>query len=325
MAWTWQDGERTIRFGRGAAATAGELLSDGHVLLTTPRAEPAGAHLAEEAARVVHVPAGHVDHLAEELLDDLRTPRELVALGGGRVIDTAKAIGAVTGARVVAIPTTLSAAEMTAIHRLPASAPPGTKLVRPAVVVNDPDLCASQPPPALAASAANSLSHAIEGPLTPRTSPVPSLAAEEAVRLIDTAYLVEDEPPGATGREQLALAALLAGYTIDATGYGLHHVLSQTLVREAGSGHGPSNAAMLPHSIGALDRRSDGRLDRDGSLRALAEKLARLAGASRLRDIGVERDALARCAAAAAQRPQLEATPPRADEAELLSLYEEAW
>ena len=46
----------------------------------------------------------------------------LVALGGGRVIDVAKAIAAVTGAAVAAIPTTMSGAEMTGIHRLPAGA-----------------------------------------------------------------------------------------------------------------------------------------------------------------------------------------------------------
>ena len=45
--------------------------------------------------------------------------RSLVAFGGGRVIDTAKAIAAVRGARVAAIPTTLSGAEMTVIHKLP--------------------------------------------------------------------------------------------------------------------------------------------------------------------------------------------------------------
>jgi hypothetical protein len=32
------DGERTIRFGRGTVATAGEPLGSGYTLLTTPRA-----------------------------------------------------------------------------------------------------------------------------------------------------------------------------------------------------------------------------------------------------------------------------------------------
>ena len=42
----------------------------------------------------------------------------LVALGGGRVIDVAKALAAADPPRrVAAIPTTLSGAEMTAVHR----------------------------------------------------------------------------------------------------------------------------------------------------------------------------------------------------------------
>ncbi len=58
---------------------------------------------------------------AAALLERVGSSR-LVALGGGRVIDTAKAIASVTGAEVAAIPTTLSGAEMTGIHRLPAGA-----------------------------------------------------------------------------------------------------------------------------------------------------------------------------------------------------------
>ena len=70
----------------------------------------------------------------------------LVALGGGRVIDTAKAIGGVTGLPVAAIPTTLSGAELTAFHRIPAGVE-GAHMVRPSLVVADPLLMASQPPP----------------------------------------------------------------------------------------------------------------------------------------------------------------------------------
>ena len=69
-------------------------------------------------------------------LDEIGSER-LVALGGGRVIDTAKAIAAVRGGSVAAVPTTLSGAEMTAIHRLPAGAS-GASGVRPELVLADP-------------------------------------------------------------------------------------------------------------------------------------------------------------------------------------------
>jgi alcohol dehydrogenase class IV len=317
----WHDGERVIHFGRGRIAEAVEMLPDGYVLLTTERAQGDAPQVVEAAQEVHLVGPGLVDELSAELLSQVGGDGMVVALGGGRVVDTAKAVGGATGRPAGAIPTTLSAAEMTKIHRTPAGAH-DAKRIRPAFVLNDPALCASQPPAELAASAANSLAHAVEAQCTTLASPVPTLAAREAARLTDAAYAGEIED---VHRDQLALAALLSGYAIDASWYGLHHVMSQTLVRVGGAGHGPANAAMLPHTIGALERRRPGYVDPDESLRDLARRLAEHAGADAISKIGVERERLNDCAHAAAQRAELDLTPPRADEAELLALYEEAW
>jgi alcohol dehydrogenase class IV len=244
----------------------------------------------------------------------------LVALGGGRVIDVAKALAAADPPRrVAAIPTTLSGAEMTAVHRHVAGLPLDTPRVRPAIVINDPALCASQPVPELAASAGNALGHAVEGPLTPLRNPTARLAAGEAIRLLDGGLPPEDDPD----RPALALGALLAGYVIGSTGYGLHHVHSQTLVRFAGIDHGPANAIMLPHSIDALVKRFPS--DVDPIARGLAERLCQLTGTTRLRDLGVTESSLETCADEAASRPELHLTPPPADRSELLSLYGAAW
>src|SRR5690349_1954445 len=111
----WDDGERLIRFGRGALADAPELLGENPTLLTTERAAESAPAVVAQAGHVYRVNAGPVDALAAELLDvvDAAPPAStLVALGGGRVIDVAKAIAAAAPPRrVVAIPTTLSAAE----------------------------------------------------------------------------------------------------------------------------------------------------------------------------------------------------------------------
>jgi alcohol dehydrogenase class IV len=324
--FTWRDGERTIRFGRGAIADAVETLGgEGYALLTTERAAAMAPNVVEAAAAVHTLGPGRVDELAGELLGAVARER-VVALGGGRVVDTAKALAAASGGTQVAmaVPTTLSGAEMTRIHRRAAGADQRAPTVRPRVVVNDPDLSASQPLADLAASALNALGHAVEGPCTPLANPVATLAAHEGARLL--ARSLSRQPD----REALALGALLAGYVIDSTGYGLHHVLSQTLVRLGGASHGQANAVLLPHTAGALAWRFPERMEAlgvalEGDPAEVAARMCELAGATRLRDIGVEREALAECAEAAAERPELDLTPPRADRAELLALYEGAW
>jgi alcohol dehydrogenase class IV len=156
-------------------------------------------------------------------------------------------------------------------------------------------------------------------------SPVPTLAAHHAARLIAAAYM-GDEPD----RDALALASLLSGYAIDGAWYGLSHVCSQTLVRVGGAGHGQANAAVLPHTAAALRARFPDGLEAldhavGGSIEDLAADLATRAGASQIRDLGVSQDALAACASAASQRAELKQTPPPADEAELLGIYQAAW
>jgi alcohol dehydrogenase class IV len=324
----WQDGERVVAFGRGAAISAAGELGDGFVLLSTERAVASAPEIAERAARVHLVRSGRVDEIAAELLPEV--DGELIAgLGGGRVIDTAKAIAAARGSdgvRVAAIPTTLSGAEMTRVHRHAAGVAADTKRVRPAVVINDPVLSASQELPGLAASALNALGHAAEAPLTPFANPVSTLAALDGAGRVVSALQTPEDPD----RDELALGALLAGYAIDSAIYGLHHVLSQTLARHGGIGHGTANAIMLPHSLRALASRFPDRLERFGEALGgdpieVAARLVPLTGATRLQDAGVEHDALEHCAEEAAERAELGLTPPAADAEELLGLYESAW
>lgn len=91
--FTWYDGERVVRFGRGAIADAPALLDDGYVLLTTERAAPAAPDVVAGAAAVHHVPNGLVEEVSAELLDAVDGSL-LVGLGGGRVVDVAKALAA---------------------------------------------------------------------------------------------------------------------------------------------------------------------------------------------------------------------------------------
>ena len=74
--------------------------------------------------------------------------------------------------------------------------------MRPALVIADPALMASQPMPDLAASAMNALAHAIEALYTPLANPVAEMAALRAAELI--AEGLEPEEPDRTA---LALGA----------------------------------------------------------------------------------------------------------------------
>ena len=326
-AFAWRDGERLIRFGRDVAAEAVAALGGpGYMLLTTPRALAMLPAVGEAAGRVHHVPAGSVPALATAALAQTRGGR-VVALGGGRVIDVAKAVAAARGAgtRAMAIPTTLSGAEMTRGHRHATGVSESTPRVRCSVVVTDPELAASQPDAELAASALNALGHAVEGPCTVAAHPVAALVAHDAARRLVGAFA------GAKpDRDELALGALLAGYTLDSTGFGLHHVMAQTLVRQGLAEHGPANAILLPHTAGALAWRFPAQhaalaetLGEDPA--AAAARLCERTGVTRLRDLGVGAAALDACADAAAERRELDNTPPRADRAELRALYETAW
>jgi maleylacetate reductase len=319
-SFTMRDGERTIRFGEGAAAEAPGLLAEhgfgDYTLLTTPRAA-GSAPL--EPARTLDVPEGLVDEISAALLPEAGESA-LVALGGGRVIDTAKAIGGASGAPVAAIPTTLSGAELTPFHRLPAGVE-GARMVRPSLVVADPLLMASQPEPQRWASAMNALAHGMEALYTPLANPVAEAAALRGARAIFD--------------EDVALGAFLCGWASGMTGFAVHHATCQLLVRTAGSPHAQTNAVMLPHFAGMMSLRVPGVMgefaralgDPDGDPSAAAGRAAKLSarsGHTRLATLGVEEDHLPRVAAAVMEHPALGNTPDPPGEDELLELLRAA-
>jgi alcohol dehydrogenase class IV len=199
-----------------------------------------------------------VPESAASLLDSVGTPN-LVALGGGRTIDTAKAIAAVTGATVAAIPTTMSGAEMTGIHRLPAGAEDRVRsLVRPALVIADPEAMTSAPEPELRASSMNALAHGADSLYTPFANPVSRMTALRGAELIATSL---DETPAKRSRAALAQGSILCGYAIDSGSFSLHHVICQTLVRICGAPHASVNAAILPRAMSFMTPRAPDGLE----------------------------------------------------------------
>src|SRR5919198_3145689 len=219
--FTWRDAERTIVFRARGLADSPEIVAGGiwerFELLTTTRALGAApVELAERATAVHQVEPGEVPYVAAAIIDSVRNPT-LVALGGGRVIDTAKAIAALRGGRVCGIPTTLSGAEMTSGHRLPAGREIYARQhVRPVLVIADPFEMTTLDDQRLRASAINALAHAAEALYVPLANPVASLAALHGAELIASPL---DQRPAERDRGALALGALLCAYAMDSTGY----------------------------------------------------------------------------------------------------------
>ena len=331
--FTWRDGERTVVFREGALAGAAELLTDGiwerFELVTTPRAlGGAPLALAERASAVHEVSRGPVPDAAATILDSVHNPT-LVALGGGRVIDTAKAIAAVRGGRVCAVPTTLSGAEMTAIHRLPAGhVHEARHLVRPALVIADPIEMATLDDLPLRASAMNSLAHGAEALYTPLANPVATLVVLRGAELLAATL---DRPAEERDRAELALGSLLCAHALDSAGYALHHVVCQTLVWVLSTPHAETNATILPLTMEAMRSRAPaaieslaGTLGADAS--GIRERIEALGGGPRrLGDLGAERGRLRRALDAILSRPELQNTPDPPGREELERLLEAAW
>lgn len=330
--FVWRDAGRVVVFRHDAVAQAPKLLAEhgleSYELLTTPRAL-AGAPELEAAATAVHaVPPGQVPEAAAALLDRVGVSR-LVAHGGGHAIDSAKAVASVTGAEVAAVPTTLSGAELTAIHRLPAGAEDRVRgMSRPRLAICCPQAMTGLAEPALRASAMNSLAHGADSLYTPFANPVSQMTALRGAELISGAL---DEERAERSRAALAQGSLLCAYAIDSAAFGMHHVICQTLVRICGTRHAETNAAILPKSLAYMAPRVP-----DG-LASLAESLATDAtdvearvtelggGPAGLGELGAVRSRLERAIESMLIRPELAFTPEPPGREQLEGLIEAAW
>jgi alcohol dehydrogenase class IV len=339
--FTWRDAGRTVVFRRGGVGAAVEVLREQGVgefeLLSTKRALADGQALAAAASRIHEVQPGQVPVAAAALVDALAPPpnaseevraRPLVALGGGRVVDAAKAIAAISGAEVVAIPTTMSGAEMTGIHRLPAGAEERVRgMVRPALVIADPEAMTSQPEAELRASSMNALAHGADTLYLPLSNPVSEMTALRGAELIAQGL---DEDPEGRDRGALALGSLLCGYAIDSAGIGLHHLVCQTLVRLCGTPHAETNAAILPRSIAFLAERAPGPYERLAAalgtdLAGIAARIEEVGRPRPLGEVGGDESHLDEAIEAMLQRPELRHVPSPPSRAELAQLVRSAW
>jgi alcohol dehydrogenase class IV len=297
-------------------------------LISTERALADSAELREAAAQIHLVPKLPVDEASAALVDDIDSNR-LVALGGGRVIDSAKAIASVRGAEVAAIPTTLSGAPITGFHRLPVGREAEVSgFVRPSPVIAYSDAMTSAPEPQLRATAMNALAHGADSLFTPIADDSSREVALRGAELIADAL---DQSPEGRDRAALALGALLCAIAVDRAGFALHHVVGQTAVRVLGIPHAETYAALLPQTMGAMRSRAPEQIEAlatalgtnsDG----VTERIDDLGGHRRIGELGADRSRIPEVVEVAMSRPELQQmTPGEVHRSDLEGILQAAW
>jgi maleylacetate reductase len=298
-------------------------------VLSTDRALADAPEFRDAGIRVHRVADGGVDTASAALLDEVDADR-LVALGGGRVIDTAKAVASVNGAEVAAIPTTLAGAPITGFHRLPAGhEAEASGFTRPSVVIAYTETMTGAPERQLRATAMNALAHGAESLYVPLADPISREAALRGAELIAGAL---DQDQRERDRPALALGAILCAIAVDrAAGIALHHVLGQTAVRVLGIPHAETYAALLPETMRAMRERAPEQIEALATAlgtdpSGLPERIAELAGHRRLGELGANRDRLDQVLDQALARAELSnQTPGEVERSDLAAILESAW
>ena len=175
----------------------------------------------------------------------------LVALGGGSAIGLAKAVALTAKVPIVAVPTTYSGSEMTALYGLSEGGRKRTgrdEAVRPRTVIYDPELSRDLPLAVSGPSAMNALAHCVDALWAPGATPVTMLLAEEGSA--GAARRARRDRRGA-GRPRRPRAAAVrrrrsAGWALGIAGAALHHKICHVLGGMFDLPHAETHSAVLP-------------------------------------------------------------------------------
>jgi alcohol dehydrogenase len=200
-------------------------------------------------------------------------PDLIIGLGGGSVLDAAKAIALLATnpggieeyegrekyktapLPVLALPTTCgTGSEVTWVAVITHA---GRKfkmsikgpLMYPAVALVDPDLLMTLPPRLVASTGLDALTHAVEAYTSKPATVITDTLALEAVRLIfrylPTAF--QEIKNNAEAREGLMMGSLLAGMAFGNSDVGAVHCLAEAVGSLYDTPHGVANAVFLPY------------------------------------------------------------------------------
>lgn len=118
------------------------------------------------------------------------------------------------------------------------------------ITLIDPELMVSLPPAVTSTTGMDALTHAIEGYVGKNNHPFTNALALEAISLL-AKYLPIAYADGSNleARENVALAASMAGLAMDQSGLGVIHSMSGPLSSHYNVAHGLSNAVLLPYGM----------------------------------------------------------------------------
>ena len=195
----------------------------------------------------------------------------IIAVGGGSVMDTSKAIGIIINnpefadvrslegvaptkkhaVFTIAVPTTAGTAAEVTINYVITDVEKKRKFVCidvndiPEVAVVDPEMMYSMPKPLTAATGMDALTHAIEGYITKGHCTISDMFHLEAIHLIakNLRSAVENDE---AGREGMALGQYIAGMGFSNVGLGIVHSMAHGLSALYDTPHGVACAILLP-------------------------------------------------------------------------------
>ena len=278
-----------------------------------------------------HVPSCSVAKVSRLLQD--QQADTVISFGGGSPIDTAKAAiyNAISSSSCppgvrppahIAIPTTLSAGEFTAVagitdEKTRIKRPVSDSRITPRTVIADPTLTLETPCWLWAASGIRALDHAIESIYSVRHYPVSDAAASSGLTMLLQHLKPSLDTNGARvleHRGECQLAAWMCVFGVTNAGFGLSHALGHQIGPRWDVPHGMTSCITLPHAMRFMADLAPERFrpiaegfgvsfdpaDARRAALACADRAAAFIGQfdvpQRLRDVGVPRDELAEVA-----------------------------
>lgn len=185
----------------------------------------------------------------------------ILAIGGGSALDTAKAIGFFHGkiyprmnrVKVFCVPTTSGTGSEVTSYAVVKDTKTGIKYplsdegLLPDVAILDTDFVKSMPRSVTVDTGMDALTHGIEGYLAKGADCFTDLFAKEAIRRVWGNLPKAAKDPDEQTRENLHVAACMAGIAFERAGLGINHSLAHIVGARFHLPHGRANAILLPY------------------------------------------------------------------------------